>query len=226
MGVSAPSDAARRVEEDDSAALARASEPSPTQTGRVPISSEMRRLVHDLVREHMDFVWRSLLRLGVSEADCDDGCQRVWLVVANKAAAIEPAKAKSFIFSVVLRVASDMRRMQKRNEPVEFDERCPPPGTSSGVVDAESLLEQQRGWRLLDQLLSSMSWELRSVFVMYELEGMSSVEIAEALGARRGTVASRLRLARAAFQRGVRKYQAHSGTGESARARRRPWWFT
>lgn len=224
--MSAPSDAARRVEEDDSAALAHDAVASPTQTGRVPISSEMRRLVHDWVREHMDFVWRSLLRLGVSEADCDDGCQRVWLVVANKAAAIEPGKVKSFIFSVVLRVASDMRRMQRRNEPVEFDERSPPPGTSSGVVDAEAIMEKQRGWRLLDQLLSTMSWELRTVFIMYELEGMSSVEIAEALGLNRGTVASRLRLARDAFQRGARRYQAQSETGGSASPRRRPWWFT
>jgi RNA polymerase sigma-70 factor (ECF subfamily) len=164
----------------------------------------------------MDFVWRSLLRLGVSAADCDDGCQRVWLVVANKAATIEPDKVKSFIFSVVLRVASDMRRM-------EFDERSPPPGTSSGVIDAEAVLEQQRGWRLLDRVLSGMSWELRTVFVMYELEGMSSVEIAEAIGARRGTVASRLRLAREAFQRGVRHYQARPQAGTNL-ARRKPWW--
>jgi RNA polymerase sigma-70 factor, ECF subfamily len=72
-----------------------------------------------------------------------------------------------------------------------------------------------------------MSWELRTVFVMYELEGMSSVEIAEALGARRGTVASRLRLAREAFQRGVRRYQVHPETsGGAAGTRRRPWWFT
>lgn len=224
MGVSAPSDAARRVEADDSAepdALALA--PSPSQTGKVPISSEIRRLVHGWVRDHMDFVWRSLLRLGVSSADCDDGCQRVWLVVANKAASIDPDRVKSFIFSVVLRVASDMRRMQKRNEPLEFDERSPPPGTSSGIVDAEAVLEQQRGWRLLDQVLSGMSWELRTVFVMYELEGMSSVEIAEAIGARRGTVASRLRLAREAFQRGLRHYQARPQAATSALPRK-PWW--
>jgi len=219
----APRDAAWRVEAAESApqgTLVRAVEPSP----REGVASELGRRVHDLVREHMAFVWRSLLRLGVSEADCDDGCQRVWLVVAGKAGCIEPDKAKSFIFSVVLRVASDMRRSQKRRtQALEFDERAPPPGTSSGIIDAEAVLEQQRGWRLLDQLLASMSWELRTVFVMYEIEGMSSSEIADALGLRRGTVASRLRLAREAFRRGVQRYEAQPRA--RAGVRRRPWWF-
>jgi RNA polymerase sigma-70 factor (ECF subfamily) len=171
-------------------------------------------------------VWRSLLRLGVNQADCDDGCQRVWIVVARKAESMEPEKEKSFIFSVVLRVASDMRRSQKRNEPVEFDEYALPPGTSSGVIDAETLLERQRGWRLLDQLLGDMSWELRTVFVMYEIEGMSSVEIASALGLPRGTVASRLRLAREAFRQGVQRYQVQPQAKANASGRRRrPWWF-
>ena len=86
----------------------------------------------------------------------------------------------------------------------ELDEHTP----ALTALDAEGLLEQKRVRQLLDQVLSSMSWELRVVFVMFELEGSSSPEIAEALGVSRGTVASRLRLAREAFRRGVERLQA------------------
>ena len=233
MGVPAQRNA-RRVEATESSApnavlrppkeLCPPEESSESTEPRVAASPELRRRVHDLVREHMDFVWRSLRRLGVDEPDCDDGCQRVWLVVASKADAIEPGKTKSFIFSVIMRVASDMRRSQRRHQPIEFDEHALPPGSSSGVVDAEALLEQQRGWRLLEKLLTSLSWELRTVFVMFELEGMTSLEIADALGLPRGTVASRLRLAREAFERGVQRYQVREQPKHGARRRR--GWFT
>src|SRR5262245_2925581 len=77
---------------------------------------ELHRRVHALVQTYMDFVWRSLRRLGVAEPDCDDGCQRVWVVLARKVLAIEPDKEKSFVFSVVVRVASEMRCSQRRHQ--------------------------------------------------------------------------------------------------------------
>jgi RNA polymerase sigma-70 factor, ECF subfamily len=185
--------------------------PSPAHMTR----EELQRRVHALVQAHMDFVWRSLRRLGVDDADCDDGCQRVWVVVARKVLAIEPAKEKSFIFSVVVRVASEMRRSQRRHQHVRLRENA----FGSATPDAEHLLERQSDLAALDELLDGLSWELRTVFIMFELEGMTSVEIAGVLGVSRGTVASRLRLARDAFQRGVRRQLARQsgplGSGPS-----------
>jgi RNA polymerase sigma-70 factor (ECF subfamily) len=175
-------------------------------------SDDMRRRVHELVNEYMDFVWRSLRRLGVAEADCDDGCQRVWVVLAQKLDSIEPTKVRSYVFSVVVRVASEMRRNYRRHQHVEFDELCVEPGRP----DTEGLVEQQRVRQVLDQILAGLSWDLRTVFVMYEIEGMSSPEIAEVLGISRGTVASRLRLGREAFQRSLHRHRARArGDGAS-----------
>ena len=66
--------------------------------------------MRELVVEHNSFVWRSLHRLGVREADCADGCQRVWVVVARKLETIQSGKLESYLFSVLVRIASDMRR--------------------------------------------------------------------------------------------------------------------
>lgn len=180
--------------------------------------SDVHERVRALVDEYMDSVWRSLRRLGVPAADCDDGCQRVWVVVAQKIQAIEAGKVRSFVFSVVVRVASDMRRSLRRHDRVDFDERL----IDCSANDTESLLEQQRARELLDELLSQLSWELRTVFVMFEIEGFSSPEIAEVLHLSRGTVASRLRLAREAFERVVQRYRKRSGIRQTRAQRRAP----
>jgi len=53
---------------------------------------------------------------------------------------------------------------------------------------------------LLDQILSEMDPDLIATFVLFELEGMSTAEIADALEVPPGTVASRLRRGRQAFR--------------------------
>jgi len=127
-------------------------------------------------------------------------------VKLQKVGSIESEKTRSYVFSVVVRVASEMRRASGRQQHVELHEHLQAPAP----LDAEGLLEQKRVRELLDQVLSGLSWELRTVFVMFELEGLSSPEIADALGVSRGTIASRLRLAREAFRRGVERFQARA----------------
>jgi RNA polymerase sigma-70 factor (ECF subfamily) len=178
-----------------------------------PPADDTHRRVHALVNEYMDFVWRSLRRLGVGDSDCDDGCQRVWVVVAQKLPSIEPDKVRSFLFSVVVRVASEIRRNSRRHQHIALDEL----DIEGARSDAEGQMDQQRVRQLLDQILSGLSWDLRTVFIMYEIEGMSSPEIADALGISRGTAASRLRLAREAFQRSLQRHRIRSATA-SARA--------
>jgi RNA polymerase sigma-70 factor (ECF subfamily) len=54
--------------------------------------------------------------------------------------------------------------------------------------------------QLLDEVLGTLGDELRSVFVLAELEERSVREIAELEGVPQGTVRSRLRTARAKFR--------------------------
>jgi RNA polymerase sigma factor (sigma-70 family) len=65
---------------------------------------------------HVEFVWRSALRLGVDEFAADDVVQQVFLVVYKSLDAFEwRSTLKTWLFSILLRVAQDHRRAIRRN---------------------------------------------------------------------------------------------------------------
>ena len=66
-------------------------------------------------------------------------------------------------------------------------------------------------------MLESLPLDLRTVFVLYELEELTMVEIARALDLPMGTVASRLRRAREAFEELSRRVRRDIGRKEGRR---------
>jgi RNA polymerase sigma-70 factor (ECF subfamily) len=166
-------------------------------TALVPdrLTSESR--LRELFDTQFDFVWRSLRRLGVPELTVDDATQEVFLVVSRRLADIELGRERSFLFSTALRVASTARRAIARrgvhddNEIDDLVDQAPGP---------EQLADRRRARAVLDQVLSTIDLDLRAVFVLYELEEMTMAEIAVTLELAPGTVASRLRRAREAFE--------------------------
>ena len=68
------------------------------------------------------------------------------------------------------------------------------------VADARSTSDERAAVQLCDLALSKVDPDLAEVFVMFELEGLSSPEIAASLEIPLGTVASRLRRAREQFR--------------------------
>jgi RNA polymerase sigma-70 factor (ECF subfamily) len=142
-------------------------------------------------------VWRMLRRLGVPSAHTDDAAQEVFLVVHQKLAVIAEASEKHYLFSTALRIAANQRRSRARRLVIAGD-----------VVDAaldelpgaDQLLEQKRRREFLDGALDALGESQRDVFVLFELEGLSVPEIAELYDVPVGTVASRLRRARLAFE--------------------------
>jgi RNA polymerase sigma-70 factor (ECF subfamily) len=163
--------------------------------------------LRSLVEVHFDFIGRSLRRLGVPEADVDDACQQVFWVASRRLEEIQEGKEKSFLFGVALRVASDARRARRRRAAV-LDERAGEADAPADSPSPESLLQQQRARALLDQILEAMPLELRTVFVLFELEEMTASEIAQTLDLPPGTVASRLRRAREIFHEQSRRLRA------------------
>jgi RNA polymerase sigma-70 factor (ECF subfamily) len=159
-----------------------------------------------IVRTHYSFLWRSLRRLGVPEASVEDAAQRTLLVAARRIDDIAPGRERAFLFGVALRVARTVRReSNSRREVWDEDLLDALPG---GDVDAGEELDARRARALLDGLLEALPLELRTVFVLYEIEEMTMAEIASALDVPGGTVASRLRRAREAFDALSRRVQA------------------
>lgn len=173
--------------------------------------------VETLVADYLDFVWRSLRNLGLQGADCEDACQRVWLVLTQCAGRIQRGKERSFVFSVVVRVAKETRRTQRAGHS-ELDAE----GHAARDKNPEQQCEQSRARAQLVELLSELSLEQRAVFVMFEFEGLSTREIAEGLGLQRGTVASRLRLAREHFERKLNRLRARDSGASLPQASQLP----
>ncbi|MDF2692471.1 MAG: polymerase sigma factor RpoE [Labilithrix sp.] len=159
-----------------------------------------------LIRTHLTSVWGFLRRLGLSPTDAEDAGQEVFLTALGKLHAILEGQEKRFLFGVALRVASRRRRSTKSftSRAVDLDvDTC-----ETTALASDEYLERKEALVLLDQALATLSEEMRTVFVLYELEEMAMHEIAALLETPIGTVASRLRRGREQFQKATRRMQA------------------
>jgi RNA polymerase sigma-70 factor (ECF subfamily) len=171
-----------------------------------------------LYEANFRFVWRAARRLGIDLADTDDVVQEVFVVAHRRLAEFEGrAQHKTWLFKILVRVVRHYFRAQRRK-----------PGHRATVAphELEALRDQGSGGpgeaaeradavRVLDGILARLDADKREVFVLAEIEQLSSVEIAEILGANVNTIYSRLRAARQDFQRAVQRFQTHEWGGKS-----------
>jgi RNA polymerase sigma-70 factor (ECF subfamily) len=167
------------------------------------VSAEDR--VRALVDEHYDFVWRTLRYLGLTDADAEDAAQQVMCVLARRIADVEPGAERPFLFSTATNVAATWRRTARRRLEDAGEDLD---ALTASTPSTEELLDRRRAHDVLQRVLQAMPVELRLVFVLYEIEEMTTPAIAAAIGVPVGTVASRLRRARESFRAIVRRMQA------------------
>jgi len=181
--------------------------PLSTRTAEKPSEAEESALER-AAREHFQFLWRCLRRLGVQpDHAVDDAAQRVFEIAAKKREQILPGNERAYLFKTALLVAAEERRRSRRAAREAFDEAALLGATAQEPQPDEALEAQQ--WRTrLDTVLDALGPELRSIFVLYEFERLSSPEIAELLELPLGTVASRLRRARSEFQTSAQRLRA------------------
>jgi len=169
--------------------VSKPSEPMRSEAGRA------RARLERMFSEHHDFIWRLLRRLGLSTGGADDGAQHVFLVAAERIEDIKLGSERSFLFGTALRVARSQARSERRWVLEEdMDVRRGEPARPEDRID------HQRAVDLMGRILDGMTLELRTVFVLSELEGMTMPEVASLVEIPVGTAASRLRRAREAFR--------------------------
>lgn len=166
------------------------------------VSSQSKREVRlrQLVDNHVQLVARILRNAGTAEADIDDDVQRVFIALSNRLDDVQVGAEKAFLVQTALNMAAHARRTAARRR--ENLMECPPHVTDL-AAGPEEMAERRQVRRTLDQILHAMDADLRTVLVLFELEGMTTVEIASVLKIPTGTVASRLRRARSDFRERV-----------------------
>jgi RNA polymerase sigma-70 factor (ECF subfamily) len=178
------------------------SEPSAFESGSFvrahgegPISaSSAPRPLSEIIAREQELVRRILRRNGVDDASLDDAVQCVWIVISRRLGDVPTEQERSFVFGTALRVASEWRRSHGRHQgrtvelPVDLRDRSPSP---------PELLETRRALARLREALERLPDDLRTVVALFDLEERTAADVARALGIPVGTVASRVRRARA-----------------------------
>jgi len=156
---------------------------------------------------HRASLGRYLLRLGVASGDVDDAIQEVFVVAANKIDSIREDAERAFLFASAARVAGNARRGQRRRSRTASSFLLEM--RDAEMPDVEDLTDQLRIRSLLEEAADNLPPDARLVFRLSEIHEMPIPAIAKQLGVPEGTVASRLRRARAALH----EWTMHAAAG-------------
>ncbi len=152
-------------------------------------------------------------RLGVPPGDAEDAVQDVFVVLHLRMPQLEPdAGLRHWLRAVAVRICSNRRRgIARRNARVDSNLRVDVETVADsrqGGPDGPSSLNEQR--RLLSRAVSRLSLSQREIYVLAELEQCTVQEISARTRVCPGTVASRLRRARARVTSTLQRTQALS----------------
>jgi RNA polymerase sigma-70 factor (ECF subfamily) len=157
--------------------------------------------IREVVIREYAVVWRFLRRLGVPPSDVDDATQIALARTLARCEVIAPNCERAYLMRTAYHLAFEYRRATRRTQErateVDVDQ------LAAAELAPDTALQRQRDRELLDQALDRLPTELRAVLTLFELEGMTFTEIASVLELPRGTVASRLRRARAEFKKSL-----------------------
>jgi RNA polymerase sigma-70 factor (ECF subfamily) len=160
-----------------------------------------------LYLEHADFVRGAVLRLGGPRSDVDDLVHDVFLVALRKRAEFEGRSSRTtWLYGIALKVVAGARRKSRLRR--FFGLESAPEPTDS--LTPARLFEQREAAAQLYRILDGMAEKKRSVFILYEIEGLSGEEIAEVAGCPLKTVWTRLHHARRELGEAVARAAATS----------------
>jgi len=170
--------------------------------------------VRTIYREHGRFVWLSLQRLGIHLSDLDDVAQDVFMIVHRRLGTFDRrARISTWLFGICMRVAANYRRRRRWTHEVlaggSEDDR------PSGLAAADDILVRREQREIAERALNRLEVAKRATFVMFEIESLSCLEIAEVMNVPVGTVYSRLHSARRQLEKNLSRDLARRGLGNS-----------
>ena len=180
--------------------------------------------IASLYRDYATKVGRWAARLGGPAVEVEDVVQEVFLVASRRLRRFRPdgGTATTWLFRTTERIVKAARRKQRVRRLFTWPSSASPPGAGvAGAIPSDELERRQeieRVYRVLDCLPERQ----RRVLILFELEGLSTADIATLVGARVGTVRVWLFRARAEFLR--RHESVNSGRSKGAKTRMSTDW--
>ena len=174
--------------------------PSPKQTqGDGPVSQHTPDTAClEAYQSELDYLMRTLQRLGAPTQDLEDLAHEVFLVLRGTWQEYDPSRAlKPYLFGIAFRVASSHRRKHWREvsfAAVEGQDVAPTP---------DQALESHQARQLVLAALQTIPLPRRSVLILHELDEIPMREVARTLGIPLFTAYSRLRKARRELEAGL-----------------------
>jgi RNA polymerase sigma-70 factor, ECF subfamily len=151
---------------------------------------------------HARFVWLSLQRLGVHASDLDDVAQDVFMVVHRRLDTFDRrSRVTTWLFGICMRVAANYRR--RRRWTLEVLSAGTDDDRPGSLVAADDMLVRREEREIAERALDRLDVAKRATFVMFEIESLSCLEIAELMNVPVGTVYSRLHGARRQLERTI-----------------------
>lgn len=143
--------------------------------------------------EHFDYVWATLRRLGVREADREDLVHEVFLKIHTRLADYDRSRPlRPWLFGFAYRVAADHHRLARHRVEVLGTQA---EATAHNVPADERVAALEERDLLLDAL-HTIELDRRAVLVMHDIDDVPVPQIAHMLDIPLNTAYSRLRLAR------------------------------
>lgn len=174
---------------------------SSSQAAQSAPEAEHRPDFRTLYRQRGRYVRGTLARLNVPERHLEDAAQDVWLVVLVKLPTYTPqGKMLAWLAFICLNVAAKYREKEARDPVVEQ-----PVLTSDASLSEEQIADRELALHLIHQIKDP---ERRLAFCLYYLDGVTALEIGNALGIPAGSAWTRIRLARAEFEVAARRLKA------------------
>jgi len=150
---------------------------------------------------HFDFVWSTLQRLGVREADLEDLAHEVFLKVHARMDDYDPSRPiRPWLFGFAYRVAAGHRRLLRHR--IEVYGRDVEPVDPVRLPDESAEADEERA--LVRLALEAVDFDRRAVLLLHDGEDVPVPAIAEQLGIPVNTAYSRLRVAREEFEARIR----------------------
>jgi RNA polymerase sigma-70 factor, ECF subfamily len=154
----------------------------------------------DAFQRELDYIYRTLQRLGTSPSEVEDLAQDLFLALRRSWTQYDPKRPlKPYLFGIAFRIAAAHHRKSRREVAfgaIDIDDGGPNP---------DDVLQTEQARALVLAALERIPMPRRAVLVMRDLDDIPVDEIAAALAIPLFTAYSRLRKARRELEAAVRR---------------------